>query len=153
MSIREHIQQVLLQSQRTQDKRQVAVIRQITAAIKQFEVNNKTAGVVTAASEAQIIEILAKLVKQRNESITEFSKANRQDLINQEEYELAIIQLFLPQPLSDSEIQQLIAEAITATNATTPKDMGKVIEVLRPKLTGRADMAKVSATIKTALAQ
>lgn len=131
---------------RAGDRKRLGVLRLLSAAIKQREVDDRT-----ALDDAQVIALLSKQVKQRQESIAQYETHGRDDLAGQERYELTIIQEFLPQPLSDAEIDTLIAQAVDEVGASSMKDMGKVMGVLRPRLQGRADMAAVSARIKSRL--
>lgn len=131
---------------RSRDKDRLAVLRLITAAIKQIEVDQRI-----TLDDDQVISVLEKMLKQRKDSIEQFSKAGRDELVAQEASEIEIIQQYLPEQLSDDEIKALIDEAISATHAASMKDMGKVMGMLKPKLAGRADMGKVSQTIKQRL--
>ncbi len=131
---------------KARDKERLAVLRLITAAIKQIEVDQRT-----TLDDDGIIGVLEKMVKQRKDSIEQFRKAGREELAAQESAEIEIIRQYLPEPLSDSEIDALISEAISATGAASMKDMGKVMGMLKPKLAGRADMGKVSQIIKSRL--
>ncbi|MDM7322855.1 MAG: GatB/YqeY domain-containing protein [Gammaproteobacteria bacterium] len=128
------------------DKARLAVIRLISAAIKQKEVDERI-----TLSDADVIAVLDKMGKQRRESIEQYKAAGRADLVEQESFELEVIQSYLPTPLSDAEIDALIAEAIAATGATSVREMGAVMSKLRPQIQGRADMTQVSARIKSAL--
>jgi len=147
MTDKAKIQEALHLAMKSGDKPKVSALRLIQAAIKQVEVDERI-----EVSESRILEILSKMVKQRQESIAQYQKANRHDLVEQEQYELNLIHTFLPQPLTDSEIQSLIAKAIASTDAQTIRDMGKVMGILRPQLSGRADLALVSEIIKKQLA-
>lgn len=129
------------------DKARLAVIRLIMAAIKQREVDERI-----ELDNDQIIAVLDKMVKQRRESIRQYSAANRMDLAEVEEAEISVIQDYLPQALTEQEIDEMIAEAIQQSGAESIKDMGKVMGLLRDKMQGRADMAIVSAKIKAVLA-
>jgi uncharacterized protein len=133
-------------SMRAGEKERLATIRLILAAIKQREVDERV-----DQDDAAVIATLDKMAKQRRESIDQFSKAGRTDLVDKESSELEIIQSYMPSRLSDAEIDGLIAEAIQSTGASSVKDMGKVMGLLKPKLAGRADMAKVGASIKSKL--
>jgi len=132
---------------RSGDKQRLLTIRLILSAVKQQEVDTRE-----EQSDNDIIASLTKMQKQRRESISQFEKAGRQDLVDKEEQELVVISEYLPAALSDDEIDKLIAEAMTESGASSIKDMGKVMGILKPKLAGRADMGAVSAKIKTALA-
>lgn len=141
------IQDDIKSAMRAGDKSRVAALRLILAAIKQIEVDERI-----TLDETRLLQLLDKLAKQRRESIEQYQKANRQDLIDIERYELNLIQEYLPQPLSDDEINDLIQQAIQVVAATQIKDMGKVMAHLKPQLQGRADMSKVSQKIKQLLA-
>lgn len=147
MTDKAEIQAALHHAMKSGDKPKVSALRLIQAAIKQVEVDERI-----VVSEVRILEILSKMVKQRQESIAQYQKANRHDLVEQEQYELNLIQGFLPQPLSDNEVQTMIEEALVSTQASSIRDMGKVMGVLKPKLSGRADLALVSEIIKQKLA-
>lgn len=144
--IRDDIDVALKAAMRAQDKKTLGAIRLITAAIKQIEVDERI-----VVDDARLLTILDKMSKQRRESISQFQAANRQDLIEQEEFELSLINQFLPPPLSEKEIENLIVKAIQDTGASTMADMGKVMAILKPILQGRADIGKVSATVKSKL--
>lgn len=145
-SLKLTIQEAMKTAMKAQDKERLGVIRLMMAAFKQIEVDERI-----VLDDARVLAILDKMQKQRRDSIAEFQKANRTDLIAQEEFEMGIIQSFLPTPLSDSELEALIKEAIQATGAATIKDMGKVMGLVKPKAQGRADMTQVSNKIKTLL--
>lgn len=146
MTLKERIQAALIEAMRAKEKQKLAALRLITAAIKQVEVDER----ITVGDE-RLLVILDKLAKQRRESITQFKLASRDDLVAQEEYELALIASYLPEPLSDEAVGNMIAQAIKATEAKSMADMGKVMAHLKPQLQGRCDMAKVSGLIKTQL--
>jgi uncharacterized protein YqeY len=146
MSLKDRILQDVKDAMRAKDKPRLATLRLITAAIKQIEVDKRI-----ELDDEQLLSVLDKMCKQRRESITQFEKAGRDDLIAQEVSELDIIQTYLPEQLSDTEIAELIDAAMTATGASSIKDMGKVMGQLKPKLQGRADMGAVSAMIKNKL--
>jgi len=131
---------------RNKDKALLGTLRLITAAIKQREVDERI-----ELDDAQVLVVLDKMVKQRKDSIEQFSKANRHDLREIEEAELAIIITYLPEQLDDAEIESMITEAIATTGASEMKDMGKVMGILKPRLQGRADMGQVSGKIKAKL--
>ena len=129
------------------DKPRLAVIRLINAAIKQREVDERI-----ELSDEQVLAVLDKMVKQRRDSVAQYEQAGRTELAEQEQYEIGVIQEYLPAALSEEEILALVDEAIAATGASSMKDMGKVMGGLKPKLQGRADMGAVSALIKQKLA-
>jgi len=128
------------------EKERLGTIRLILSAIKQQEVDSRK-----DLEDSDIIAILDKMSKQRRESIDQYEKAGRDDLAGKEKAELEILQTYLPSQLGDDEIAAMIDEAIQATGATAMKDMGKVMGILKPKMQGRADMAAVSAQIKSRL--
>lgn len=128
------------------DKERLATIRLILAAVKQVEVDERR-----DLEDADLLAVLDKMVKQRRDSIAQYNDAGRDDLAAQEETEMAVIQDFLPQPLTDAEIEELIKAAVAETGAESMRDMGKVMGILKPQLQGRADMGKVSGQIKALL--
>ena len=128
------------------EKSRLAIIRLINAAIKQQEVDERI-----ELNDTQVIATLDKMSKQRRESIEQFAKADRKDLVEQEVYELGIIKEYMPEQLTENEISQLVNEAISTISASSIRDMGKVMAYLKPKLQGRADIGKVSGTIKSLL--
>ena len=128
------------------DKDRLAVLRLVSAAVKQREVDDRI-----DMTDPEMIIILDKMAKQRRESIEQFNKGGRDDLAAVEQKELEIIQAYLPQQLSDNEIQTLIDTAVAETGASEIRDMGKVMGKLKPQLQGRADMSAVSAKIKSKL--
>ena len=142
MSLKDRIQQDVKDAMRAKDKTRLAAIRLITAAIKQREVDERI-----ELDDAQVTAVLDKMAKQRRESISQFEKAGRDDLIAQEVMELEMIQSYLPEQLGEDEINALIDSAMQATGATSIKDMGKVMGQLKPKLQGRADMGKISGLV------
>ena len=132
---------------RAKEKDRLMTIRTILAAIKQQEVDTRE-----DVDDTSVLAILDKQSKQRRESISQFKDAGREDLVAQEELELGFIQEYLPEPLTDDEVQSIIKEAVDATNASSMKDMGKVMAYIKPKVQGRADMGKISGQIKSSLA-
>ena len=128
------------------DKSSLAVIRMMLAAIKQVEVDERI-----ELDDSRVIAVLDKMAKQRRESITQFEKGGRQDLIETEQAELEIIQRYLPAALGDDEIARLIDDALQQCGATELKQMGQVMGILKPQLQGRADMGKVSQLIRSRL--
>jgi uncharacterized protein YqeY len=131
---------------RSKEKQRLQAIRSILAVIKQQEVDTRA-----DVDDSAVLAILDKMAKQRKESIFQFKKADRSDLVEQEEAELEIIQSYLPEPLSDEELQNLVAEVLAETKATTMRDMGKVMSIIKPRAQGRADMGKISGMIKAQL--
>lgn len=145
-ALKQQLQSDMKVSMKSADKPRLAVIRLMLSAIKQIEVDERI-----ELDDARVTAVLDKMVKQRRESITQFEKASRDDLIAIEQSELELIQQYLPAALSEEEVNQMISEAIAQTGATEMKQMGQVMGILKPKLTGRADMGLVSKQIKNML--
>lgn len=142
-----HISEDMKAAMKAHDKPRLGVIRLILAAIKQQEVDTRT-----ELDEATVLAVLDKMVKQRRESIRQYSDAGRVDLADQENFELGIIQAYLPQQLSEDELQALIQQGISETGAASVRDMGKVMNWIKPKAQGRTDdMGKLSGMIKSRL--
>jgi len=131
---------------REKDKARLGVIRLMTSAMKQIEVDERV-----ELDDARILTILDKMLKQRRESIKQYEAADRQELADQENFEITVIQEFMPSQLTDDEISAIIDEAVATTGASSMKDMGKVMGIIKPKLAGRADMGAVSGKIKAKL--
>jgi len=147
MSLKQRITENVKDAMRAKDKPLLGVLRLITAAIKQIEIDERIDGL----DDEQVTEVLTKMVKQRRDSLQQFEKAGRNDLAKQEQFELDIIQKYLPEALSEDQINKLIEDAISQTGASEMKQMGKVMGILKPQLTGRADMGAVSKLIKSRL--
>lgn len=128
------------------DKPRLAVIRLVMSAIKQVEVDERI-----ELDDDRIIAVLDKMTKQRRESASQYEQAGRDDLLEQENYEISVLKDFLPAALSDEEIDAMIEDAISSTGASSIKDMGKVMGKLKPQMQGRADMGAVSGKIKARL--
>jgi len=153
MSLKDRLTEDLKAAMRAGEKDKLAVLRLISAAIKQKEVDELSPEARAAGmDDATVLGVIEKMIKQRKESIAAFEAGNRPDLVAKEQAEIAIIQPYLPAQLGEAELDALIAEAIAATNATTIKDMGKVMGIVKGKAAGRADMAAVGAKIKAKLA-
>jgi uncharacterized protein YqeY len=146
MSLKERITDDMKAAMRSGEKERLGVIRMITSAIKQREVDERI-----TLDDAQVLSVLEKMIKQRKESVAQFQAGNRPDLVDKEAGEITLLQGYLPSQLSDAELDALIAEAITATGAASIKDMGKVMGLIKGKAQGRADMAAVGAKIKAKL--
>lgn len=134
------------EAMRAKDKERLGTIRLLQAAIKQREVDERI-----ELGDEQVLAVLDKMVKQRRDSITQYREAGREELAAREEAELAILQHYLPEALSEAELDSLIDEAIQSSGAASMKEMGKVMGQLKPKVQGRADMGEVSARIKARL--
>jgi uncharacterized protein YqeY len=146
VSLKERITDDMKAAMRAGEKERLGVIRMITAAIKQREVDERI-----SLDDAQVVAVLEKMVKQRKESLVQFQAGNRQDLVDKESAEIELLKDYLPSQLGDAEIDALIADAIAATGAASVKDMGKVMGVIKSKAQGRADMGTVGAKIKAKL--
>jgi uncharacterized protein YqeY len=146
MPLKARIQQDMKDAMRAAEKARLATIRLILAAIKQKEVDERK-----ELDDVEVVLVLEKMVKQRRESISQFEKAGRTDLVEQETGEIAVIQPYLPEQLSESELTALVTEALTRSGAASIKDMVKVMALLKPRVQGRADMGTVSALIKARL--
>ncbi len=132
---------------RAKEAARLSAIRLLLAAIKQREVDERK-----ELTDADIVAVVDKMMKQRRDSIAQYEVAKRQDLVDAERFELTLLQDYMPQGLSDAEIVQAIADAIAETGASGPQDMGKVMGLLKPRLAGRADMSAVSQQVKAKLA-
>jgi uncharacterized protein len=146
VTLKERITEDMKAAMRASDKERLSTIRMAQAAIKQREVDERI-----TLEDAQVIAVLEKMVKQRKESIAQFEQGGRTDLADRERKEIELLQAYLPAQLSAAEIDTLIRDAIAATGASSMKDMGKVMGVVKAKAAGRADMGAVSARIKAAL--
>ncbi len=148
MSLKEQITEDMKNAMRAKETGKLNTIRLLTAAMKQKEVDERI-----ELTDAHILAILEKMVKQRKDSISQFEAGQRQDLADIEKAELAILSTYLPAPLSEAEINAAITAAIAETNAAGPQDMGKVMAILKARLAGKADMTQVSGLVKTALSK
>ena len=144
--LKQRIQEDMKAALRAQDKQRLGVVRLILAAIKQVEVDERI-----EVDDTRISQILNKMLKQRRDSITQYSQAKRDDLVAQERLEEGIIQSYLPPPFSESDIDGLLSEVIAQLGATSVKDMGKVMAEMKEKLQGRDDMALLSKQLKERL--
>jgi len=146
MSLKEKITEDMKAAMRAGEKDRLGCIRMIGAAIKQREVDERI-----TLDDAQVLSVLEKMIKQRKESLAHFEAGGRADLVAKESAEIALLTGYLPQQLSEVELEALIAESISATGAQTIKDMGKVMGLVKQKAQGRADMGTVGAKIKAKL--
>ena len=147
MSLKARIQEDVKNAMRAHEREQLAVLRLVTAAIKQKEVDERV-----DLDDEQVLAVLDKMVKQRRESIAQYEQAGREDLAEQERFEIGVLQDFMPEALGEDEIVAMIDAAIAETGAASVKEMGKVIGRLKPQMQGRADMGKVSGLVKQKLA-
>lgn len=145
-AIKTKIQEDMKNAMRSQEKDRLSAIRLILAALKQREVDERI-----ELTDEHVLAILDKMLKQRRESIAQYTTANRQDLVQKEQDEVAVIQQYLPSQLSAEEVDALIEEVIKESGASTARDMGKVMGLLKPKVQGRADVAIVSRKVKERL--
>ena len=143
MSLKDRIQDDMKAAMRAKEKERLGTIRLILAAIKQREVDERI-----VLDDGQMLGVLEKMIKQRRESLAQYQSAGRADLAAQEAFEIELIQSYLPAPLSEAEIDALVADAIAVTGAQSVRDMGKVMALIRDRAQGRADMAAVGARVK-----
>lgn len=143
MSLKEKIKDDIKQAMRDKNESRLSTLRLLSAAIQRREVDERI-----QLDDAQIMVVIEKQMKQGRESIEQYIKGGRQDLADKESGEIAIYQAYLPQPLSETEVDKLIAEAVATTGASSVKDMGKVMGWLKPKLQGRADMGQIGGKVK-----
>jgi uncharacterized protein YqeY len=148
MSLKQQISDDMKAAMRAKETARLGAIRLLLAAMKQREVDERI-----ELSDADVVAIIEKMLKQRRDSINQYEAAGRNDLADVEKFEVGVLQAYMPQQLSEAEINAEVGEAIAATGAAGPQDMGKVMGVLKAKLAGRADMGKVSALIKAQLAK
>jgi uncharacterized protein len=146
MALKERITEDMKTAMRAGEKERLTTIRLILSGIKQREVDERI-----TLDDSQVLAVVEKMIKQRKEAITQFEAGGRADLVAKESAEIVILQTYLPEQLSDAELDKLIAEAIASTGASTIKDMGKVMGVVKGKAQGRADMAVVGTRIKQKL--
>jgi uncharacterized protein YqeY len=148
MSLKDKITEDMKAAMRAKDADKLGAIRLLTAAMKQKEVDERV-----ELTDAMVLAIVEKQIKQRRDSIAAYQQANRADLAAKEQFEVDVLSAYLPAQMSDAEIQASVAQAVGQTGAAGPQDMGKLMAVLKPMLAGKADMGKVSALVKAALAK
>jgi len=146
MSLKEKIIADMQDAMRSKESEKLNAIRLLQSSIKQKEVDDRV-----DIDDESILSIIEKMLKQRRDSIEAFKKANRNDLVDKEEFEVKILQTYMPEPLSAKEVEKEIDEAIKSTNAKNMKDMGSVMALVKTKVSGRANMAEVSKKIKEKL--
>ena len=147
MALREQLNEDMKSAMKAREAEKLGAIRLLLAAVKQREVDERV-----TLDDAGVIGVVEKMIKQRKDSIAQYEKGARQDLADKEKFEIGILEAYLPQQLSQAEIDAIIAEALSSTGAKSAADMGKVMGVVKPRLAGRADMGKVSALVKAKLA-
>ena len=148
MGLRDKINDSLKEAMKSGDKRRVSTLRLVNSAIKDRDIQNRTAGPDAGVNDAQIVEVMARMVKQRQESLEIYERAGRDELATQEREEIEIIQSYMPRQLSEEEMKSVIAAVIKEVGATSVKDMGKVMGALRAKYSGQMDFGKAGAMIK-----
>ena len=146
MPLREKLNEDIKTAMKARESDRLAALRLMLAAVKQREVDERI-----TLDDTGVISVVEKMIKQRKDSISQYEKAARQDLADKEKFEIGVIETYLPQQLSQAEVDAIIAEAITASGAKSAADMGKVMAIVKPKLAGRADMGKVSGLVKAKL--
>ncbi len=147
MTLRTRINDDVKAAMKAKDAPRLSTLRLLTAAIKQREVDERI-----ELDDAQVLAVIEKMIKQRRESVSQYQAGGRQDLADQETFEIGVLSAYLPQQLSEGEIAAEVAAAVAATGAAGPADMGKVMGMLKGRLAGRADMGRVSALVKQKLA-
>ncbi|HJV06483.1 GatB/YqeY domain-containing protein [Paludibacterium denitrificans] len=147
MSLKVRISDDMKSAMKARESDRLATIRLLMAAMKQKEVDERV-----ELDDAAIVAVIEKMLKQRRDSVAQYQAAGRQDLADKESFEMSVLMAYMPQQLSDAEIDELVAKAVADSGASSMQEMGKVMGLLKPQLAGRADMAKVSARIKAQLA-
>jgi uncharacterized protein len=146
VSLKARITEDMKTAMRAKDSARLGAVRLLLAAIKQREVDERI-----ELDDMQVIEAIEKMLKQRRDSISQYQAANRQDLVDVEEFEVKVLQEYLPQALTEEEVNALLEKVVVDTGAAGIKDMGKVMAAIKPLVVGRADMGKISGLIKTRL--
>ena len=148
MNLTQQIREDMKTAMRAKDSVRLGAIRLLLAAIKQREVDERI-----ELSDADVIAVISKMIKQRRDSIIQFEAAARQELANIEKFEISVLQTYMPQPMTEAEVEVAVNDAIASSGAQSAQEMGKVIALLKTKLAGRADMGKVSALVKARLSK
>ena len=151
MALRDEINGSLKGAMKSGDKLKVSALRLMNAAIKERDIQNRTAGPDAGVSDQQILEVFAKMVKQRQESLATYEQAGREDLAQQERGEIEIIQSFMPKQMSEEDMKAEVAKAVREIDAQGMKDMGKVMAALKERFAGRMDFGKAGAIVKSLL--
>jgi uncharacterized protein YqeY len=146
MSLKDQITEDMKTAMRAKDTARLGAVRLLLAAMKQREVDERI-----TLTDADVLSIIDKMIKQRRDSISQYEAANRPELADAEKFEVSVLQGYMPQQMTEAEIAAAVAEAIAASGAKSPQEMGKVIALLKPQLAGRADMGKVSGLVKARL--
>ena len=148
MNLTQQIREDMKVAMRAKDSVRLGAVRLLLAAIKQSEVDERI-----ELSDADVIAVIDKMIKQRRDSIAQFEAAARHELAEAEKFEISVLQTYMPQPMTEAEVEAAVNDAIASSGAQSAQEMGKVIALLKPKLAGRADMGKVSALVKVRLSQ
>jgi len=148
MSLKQQINEDMKTAMRAKDSARLAAIRLLLAAIKQREVDERI-----ELTDADVLVVIDKMMKQRRDSFSQFEAAGRKDLADIEKFEMSVLLGYMPQQLSQAEIDLIVEEAVSASGAASAQDMGKVMAIIKPKLAGRADIGKVSAQVKARLSR
>jgi uncharacterized protein YqeY len=146
MPLREQLNEDIKTAMKARDQEKLNALRLLLSAVKQREVDERI-----TLDDAGVIATIEKMMKQRKDSISQYEKAQRQDLADKEKYEISILEAYMPRQLPESEVKAIIDAAVASTGAKGPADMGKVMGVVKPQLAGKADMGKVSALVKARL--
>jgi uncharacterized protein YqeY len=146
MTLKDRITEDMKAAMRAKDSQRLSAVRLLLAAMKQKEVDERV-----ELADADVLSIIDKMVKQRRESIAQYEKAARADLAAQEQFEIGVLSAYLPQQMTEAEVEAAVAAAIAESGAASVKDMGKAMALLKPRLAGKADMGKVSALLKSRL--
>jgi len=146
MTLRDRINEDMKNAMRAREAEKLGALRLLLAAMKQREVDERI-----TLDDAAVVSVIEKMMKQRRDSISQYEKAQRQDLADKEKYEISVLEAYLPQGLSQAEVEAIVAEAVASSGAKSAADMGKVMALVKPRVAGRADMGKVSALVKSKL--
>ena len=147
MSLKDRISEDMKSAMRARDTARLSALRLLLAALKQVEVDERK-----VLTDAEVVAVIEKMLKQRRDSIQQYEAAQRQDLADAEKFEVTVLNTYMPEALSEEQLQAAVAKAVADSGAKGPQDMGKVMALLKPVLAGRADMGKVSALVKARLA-
>jgi uncharacterized protein len=146
MTLRERINDDMKTAMKARDSEKLGAIRLLQAALKQKEVDERI-----EITDDVVLGVIEKMLKQRKDSIEQYTAGNRMDLVAKEQFEVGVLQVYMPAQLSDADLAKILEEVVAETGATSAKDMGKVMNALRPKVAGRADMGKLSGVVKARL--
>ena len=146
MALREQLNEDMKTAMKAREAGKLGALRLLLAAVKQREVDERI-----TLDDAGVIAVIEKMIKQRKDSISQYEKAARQDLADQEKFEIGVLETYMPQQLSGAEVDAIVAAAVAESGAKSPADMGKVMALVKPRLAGRADMGKVSGLVKAKL--